>query len=84
MNEGNIIKRYTLAKEAYAALNVDVDSAVELIDRIPISMNSWQGDDLLGFEGATNLTGGIQTTGNYLGRARNADELRNDVMFALS
>ena len=84
MNEGNIIKRYTLAKEAYAALNVDVDSAVELIDRIPISMNSWQGDDLLGFEGATNLTGGIQTTGNYPGRARNADELRNDIMFALS
>ena len=46
------------------------------IDAIPISMHSWQGDDLLGFEGAEALTGGIQATGNYPGRARTADELR--------
>ena len=60
------------------------EQAMAAIDAIPISMHSWQGDDLLGFEGAESLTGGIQSTGNYPGRARTADELRSDLDAALS
>ena len=77
--DSQIVKRYELAKELFASLGVDTDAAIEVIDKIPISMHSWQGDDLLGFEGATTLTGGIQATGNYPGRARTADELRADI-----
>ena len=82
--ETQITKRYDLAKELFAGLGVDTGAAMERIDAIPISMHSWQGDDLLGFEGATALTGGIQTTGNYPGRARTADELRADIDQVLS
>lgn len=84
MNEETILKRYELAKSVYAEHGVDADAAIEKIDAIPISMHSWQGDDLLGFEGSQSLTGGIQTTGNYPGRARTADELRSDIDVALS
>ena len=84
MNDTLITKRYELAKEVYAAHGVDADRAMAAIDAIPISMHSWQGDDLLGFEGAEALTGGIQATGNYPGRARTADELRSDIDIALA
>ncbi|WP_315708580.1 L-rhamnose isomerase [Brenneria uluponensis] len=69
-----------LAKERYAKLDVDVDAALQQLDLIPISMHCWQGDDVTGFEntGGT-LTGGIQATGNYPGKARTADELRADL-----
>ncbi|WJY14604.1 L-rhamnose isomerase [Pectobacteriaceae bacterium CE90] len=71
---------WRLAKERYAKLNVDVDAALQQLDLIPISMHCWQGDDVTGFEntGGT-LTGGIQATGNYPGKARTADELRADL-----
>ena len=84
MNDSLVCKRYELAQQVYAAHGVDTEQAMAAIDAIPISMHSWQGDDLLGFEGAESLTGGIQSTGNYPGRARTADELRSDLDVALS
>lgn len=74
----NIQRTYEMAKEAYAAIGVDVEAALAKADAVPVSIHCWQGDDVLGFEGSTALTGGIQTTGDYPGRARTADELRAD------
>jgi L-rhamnose isomerase len=72
-------KAYGLARERYAELGVDTEAALERLARIPISMHCWQGDDVGGFETAAGLTGGgIMATGNYLGKARTADELRAD------
>lgn len=72
-------KAYQLAKERYAEHNVDVDSAMERLGKIPISIHCWQGDDVQGFEGDSSLEGsGIQATGGYPGRARTPDELRQD------
>jgi L-rhamnose isomerase len=75
---------YRLAREHYATLGVDTEQALDTLARIPISLNCWQGDDVTGFEGAGPLTGGIQATGNYPGRARTPDELRADADRALS
>ena len=66
------------AAEKYAAYGVDVYKAMETLKNVPISVHCWQGDDVLGFENSGALTGGIQTTGNYPGRARNAEELMAD------
>lgn len=71
------------AAEKYAAYGVDVYKAMETLKNVPISVHCWQGDDVLGFENSGALTGGIQTTGNYPGRARNAEELMADYDFAL-
>lgn len=79
-----IKERYEAAKEAYAALGIDTDAALKTLAGIPISMHCWQGDDVQGFEGAGALTGGIQTTGNYPGKARNPQELMADIDKALS
>ncbi|MBQ3575131.1 MAG: L-rhamnose isomerase, partial [Clostridia bacterium] len=84
MNEKNILLGYEYAKEAYAAIGVDVDAAIEKANAIPVSMHCWQGDDVIGFDGSDSLSGGIQTTGNYPGRARNPEELRADIDFARS
>ena len=73
---------YDYAKEVYAQYGVDVDAAMEKAAHLPVSMHCWQGDDVIGFDGSDSLTGGIQTTGNYPGRARNAEELRSDIAFA--
>jgi L-rhamnose isomerase len=71
---------YREAHETYAALGVDAERALEVLARIPLSIQCWQGDDVGGFEHATTgLTGGIQATGNYPGKARTADELRGDL-----
>jgi len=79
------MKGYEFAKEYYARYGVDVDKAIELADKAPISMHCWQGDDVGGFEKADSaITGGIQATGNYPGKARNPEELRNDIAFAMS
>ena len=75
---------YQEAKQAYAAFGVDTDAAIAALKQVPISVHCWQGDDVLGFEGAESLSGGIQTTGNYPGRARNAEELLKDYAYALS
>lgn len=75
---------YKAAKEQYAQLGVDTEKAIAELMKVPISMHCWQGDDVTGFEGAGELTGGIQTTGNYPGRARTPEELMADIDLALS
>lgn len=76
---------YGIAQERYQEFGIDTDEVLKTLDAVPISIQCWQGDDVLGFEsGAAMLTGGIQTTGNYPGRARNADELRSDLECALT
>lgn len=76
---------YALAREQYASLGVDTERALATLKTIPISLHCWQGDDVGGFENDEGLTGGgIQATGNYPGKARNAGELRSDFEKALS
>jgi len=80
VNEAQNEQAYGLAREAYAAYGVDTDAAVARAREVPISLHCWQADDVAGFEvneGA--LGGGIMATGNYPGRARNGDELRQDL-----
>ena len=81
MKEEQILKAYEIARERYAAIGVDTDKAIDLLDKQQISLHCWQTDDVIGFESASSLTGGIQTTGNYPGRARNIDEVRADLEF---
>jgi L-rhamnose isomerase len=76
---------YAIAKERFAEHGVDTGAALKAVDAIPISIQCWQGDDVLGFESPNGkLTGGIQTTGSYIGRARNAQDLRDDLELAMS
>ncbi|MBQ7422830.1 MAG: L-rhamnose isomerase [Prevotella sp.] len=79
-----IEKAYEIAKERYAAIGVDTDKAIATLEKTPISLHCWQADDVVGFERNEALSGGIQTTGNYPGRARNIDEVRQDVAYAKS
>lgn len=79
-----ILENYEIAKKMYKKIGIDTDAVIERVKKIPVSMHCWQGDDVMGFEGAEELTGGIQTTGNYPGKARNGDELRADIDKALS
>ena len=72
-------KLYEAAKELYASLGVDTDAAMEKVAKTPVGIQCWQGDDVTGFENPDGeLSGGIQSTGNYPGKARNIDELRAD------
>jgi L-rhamnose isomerase len=81
----NIEKAYALAKQCYAEYGVDTDKALKKLAQIPISLHCWQGDDITGFENLKAQSGGgIQATGNYPGKARNADELRGDLEMAYS
>ena len=75
---------YNIAKERYAAIGIDTEAAIEKMLNIPISMHCWQGDDVKGFENSGELTGGIQTTGNYPGAARTPEELMQDIDKAFS
>ena len=84
MNTTNILNAYSLAKERYAALGIDTDQAIETLEKTPISLHCWQTDDVMGFESKAGLSGGIQTTGNYPGRARTIDEVRSDLEFVNS
>ncbi|HIU70699.1 MAG TPA: L-rhamnose isomerase [Candidatus Enterosoma merdigallinarum] len=77
--EEKIEKAYRLAKEAYAKIGVDTDKAIEKLDQVPISIQCWQADDIQGFVNSNALTGGIQVTGNYPGKARNFQELTQDL-----
>ena len=79
MNAKQIEQNYLAAKERYAALGVDTDKALETLDKTPISLHCWQADDVVGFERNEAASGGIQTTGNYPGRARNIEEVRQDI-----
>jgi L-rhamnose isomerase len=84
-SENNIKSAYSLAKERYAALGVDAEAALARLEKVAISLHCWQGDDVGGFENpGGELSGGIAATGNYPGKARNADELRSDLDLAYS
>ena len=80
----SVCSAYTYAKQAYAKIGVDTESALNKLQSLPISMHCWQGDDIGGFESGTSLDGGIQVTGNYPGKARTPKELMADIDFALS
>ncbi|MGN1215843.1 MAG: L-rhamnose isomerase, partial [Candidatus Cryptobacteroides sp.] len=75
MKEQKIRQAYELAKEKYAALGIDTEQVLAKLQEFHVSMHCWQADDVAGFESAGDLTGGIQATGNYPGKARNIDEL---------
>lgn len=75
---------YDYAKAKFNELGINTDEIIKTLDNIPISIHCWQGDDVIGFDQSGNLTGGIQTTGNYLGRARNFEELKADIKEAFS
>ncbi|MBY0147119.1 L-rhamnose isomerase [Neobacillus niacini] len=81
----SIKENFELAKQNYAKWGVDVEEVVEKLKNVPISIHCWQGDDVAGFEVNQNeLSGGIDVTGNYPGKATNAEELRSDLEKALS
>ena len=75
---------YAAAKKLYAAQGIDTEAAIEKLAEIPVSIHCWQGDDVIGLDGGGSLSGGIQTTGNYPGRARNFKELTADIKKAFS
>ncbi|WP_392558825.1 L-rhamnose isomerase [Orbus mooreae] len=78
-------KAYEIAKQRFIEIGVDTEKAMSGLDKLPISIHCWQGDDVTGFEKQEGeLTGGIQATGNYPGKARNATELRSDLDKAFS
>ncbi len=77
-------KAYNIARERYAALGIDTEAVIGQMNDFHLSMHCWQADDVAGFESAGELTGGIQATGNYPGKARNIDELRSDILKAKS
>jgi L-rhamnose isomerase len=85
MTSGNVGKSFSLAKERYARLDVDVGRALKTLETVPISLHCWQGDDVGGFENfGIGLGGGLVATGNYPGKARTPDELRADLEKAFS
>lgn len=75
---------YDFAKKEYAEYGIDTEAAIAKLKEIPISIHCWQGDDVIGLDGGGSLSGGIQTTGNYPGRARNFEELKADIEKAFS
>ncbi len=78
------MNRYTQAKEIYAKWGVDTDKAIEILKNVPISLHCWQGDDVRGFDSKVDsLSGGIQTTGNYPGRATTPEQLMQDIDMVL-
>ena len=80
-----IEQAFELATQRYADIGIDVKAAMAQMDKLPVSMHCWQGDDVRGFENPEGtLTGGIQATGNYPGKARSAAELRADLDKAMS
>ena len=80
VSESVILNSYELAQERYAALGVDTEGALARLETVSISLHCWQGDDVGGFENpGGDLTGGIAATGNYPGKARTAEELRQDL-----
>ena len=80
MTKSRIENAYTLARERYTELGVDTERSMTALEKVAISLHCWQGDDVGGFENpGGDLTGGIATTGNYPGKARTAEELRQDL-----
>ena len=66
-------------KQLFASYGIDVNKALKILKNTPISIQCWQLDDVTGFENAASLTGGIQSTGNYPGKARNFEEWKSDM-----
>lgn len=73
------MNRYEEAKQIYASHGIDTDAALNTLQNVPISIHCWQGDDVIGFESDMALSGGIQTTGNYPGKATNPEQLMADI-----
>src|SRR5699024_9831166 len=78
-NKMTVKERYESAKEIYSRMGVDTEKAMETAKKISVSMHCWQGDDVIGFDQRGALSGGIQTTGNYPGKARTPEELMADI-----
>lgn len=78
------MSRYETAKEIYAKYGVDTEKAIEKLKDVTISIHCWQGDDVIGFDNRESLSGGIQTTGNYPGKANTPEELMADIDKAFS
>ena len=76
--------RYLSAKERYAKWGIDTDAVIEQLKMIPVSLHCWQGDDVIGFDHEGPLTGGIQTTGNYPGKATTPEQLMADMETAMA
>ena len=72
-------ERYLAAKDFYATVGIDTDAVIAKLKEIPVALHCWQGDDVTGFDRDGALTGGIQTTGNYPGKARTPEELMQDM-----
>ena len=85
MKEHLIQQAYEIARERYASVGVDTEKVLQQMQDFHLSLHCWQADDVTGFEcQGGDLTGGIQATGNYPGKARNIDELRQDILKATS
>ena len=78
------MNNYEYAKKVYAEIGVDTERAIEKLNNVSISLHCWQGDDVTGFDSKESLSGGIQTTGNYPGKARTPEELMLDIKKTLS
>ncbi len=78
------MSRYEEARKIYAELGVDTEAALEALKNVTVSVHCWQGDDVIGFDSRASLSGGIQTTGNYLGRASTPEQLMSDLDKAFS
>lgn len=76
--------RYASAKALFATYGVDTDAAIEALKNVPVALHCWQGDDVTGFDHDGPLTGGIQTTGNYVGKAKTPEQLMADMDKAMS
>lgn len=85
MKEQQINQAYEIAKDRYAAIGVDTEAVLKQMQDFHLSIHCWQADDVTGFENTNStLTGGIQVNGNYPGKARDINELRDDILFAMS
>ena len=80
----SVKKAYEIAKERYAAFGIDTEKVLEQLQDFHLSMHCWQADDVAGFESTGDLTGGIQATGNYPGKARTPDELMADITLGVT
>ena len=78
------MNNYEYAKAKYAALGIDTDAAMKALEQVPIAIHCWQGDDVGGFDSKESLSGGIQTTGNYPGKATTPEQLMADIDRAFS
>ncbi len=84
MNQDKIIKGYEYALEVFSEQGIDIESAMKITDGIAVSMHCWQGDDVIGFDGSDEVGDGLAVTGDYPGRARTPEELRQDLEKAMS